>query len=162
MKIASIDVGIKNLALIILTVNKESLEINYWNIINLIDEKKYICNQIVSGKKKEDKTICCNTAKFFKNEQFFCKCHANRSDLKIPTSQLMKYKRLKLDELLKLISDFDMDFTGIESKKNIMPIIEKYINDNVLENISQESNSNDLSVFILGDILIPKSINRLK
>lgn len=136
MIIASIDVGIKNLAICILSVELDSFKILYWDVINLFEEKNMICSQINFSKKIECK--CNNKAKFFKNNENFCKNHANKSNYKIPTSKLLKYKRLKLDELLELVKEYDMDFTGNENKKSLTNHIEKFINENVFEYANQE------------------------
>lgn len=139
MIIASIDVGIKNLAICIISVNQDSFEILYWDIINLFEEKNMICNQKYINKKIE--CVCNNKAKFFKNNEIFCKNHANKSNYKIPTSKLLKYKRLKLDELLELVTEYEMNFTGNENKKSLTNHIENYIDENILENVNQETAS---------------------
>ena len=41
MKIISIDVGIKNLAMCILETNNSSFDIKFWDVINLCEEKIY-------------------------------------------------------------------------------------------------------------------------
>ena len=136
MIIASIDVGIKNLAICILSVELDSFKILYWDVINLFEEKNMICSQKNLSKKIECK--CNNKAKFFKNNENFCKNHANKSNYKIPTSKLLKYKRLKLDELLELVKEYDMDFIGNENKKSLTNHIEKFIHENVFEYVNQE------------------------
>lgn len=136
MIIASIDVGIKNLAICILSVELDSFKILYWDVINLFEEKNMICSQMNFSKKIECK--CNNKAKFFKNNENFCKNHANKSNYKIPTSKLLKYKRLKLDELLELVKEYDMDFIGNENKKSLTNHIEKFIHENVFEYVNEE------------------------
>ena len=137
MIIASIDVGIKNLAICILSVELDSFKILYWDVINLFEEKNMICSQKNFSKKIECK--CNNKAKFFKNNENFCKNHANKSNYKIPTSKLLKYKRLKLDELLELVKEYDMDFIGNENKKSLTNHIEKFIHENVFEYVNQDN-----------------------
>ena len=51
MIIASIDVGIKNLAICILSVELDSFKILYWDVINLFEEKNMICSQMNFSKK---------------------------------------------------------------------------------------------------------------
>ena len=114
-----------------------------------------ICNQKNISKKIE--CNCNNKAKFFKNNENFCKNHANKSNYKIPTSNLLKYKRLKLDELLELVKEYEMDFTGNENKKSLFNHIEKFINESVLEFIYQESAS-EMSLLEIS-ISIKKNLN---
>lgn len=139
MIIASIDVGIKNLAICIVDVKVDKVIVLFWDIINLFEEKNMVCNQIITVKKEQCQ--CNNKAKFFKNEINYCKKHAEKSELKIPTSKLIKFKRLKLDELIELVKEYDMNFIGNENKKSLNEHIENFIKDNVLEYINQESAS---------------------
>ena len=111
MKILSIDVGIKNLALCIIETtngsnNNSDFFIRYWEVINLFEEQSKICQFNIKNKK--DNKQCSKEAKFHKNGCFFCKTHAAKSEYKLPTSDLNKYKRMKLDELNKLAQDYDI------------------------------------------------------
>ena len=51
MKVLSIDVGIKNLALCILETTNQGFDVRFWDIINLSDEKIYNCNCFIQNKK---------------------------------------------------------------------------------------------------------------
>ena len=94
MKILSIDVGIKNLAICILETQDNNFNIIYWDVINLSEQKIYCCNCEIkylknksTNKKnknskddKDDKNIkqmniCGKQASFFKNDEYFCKTH---------------------------------------------------------------------------------------
>ena len=82
MKILSIDVGIKNLAICAIetqeTQETQELNVNayknfkiiYWNIINLSEEKKY-CN--CSNSTKKTVKQCIKPAIFYKEDSLFCK-----------------------------------------------------------------------------------------
>ena len=59
MKIASIDVGIKNLAICIFDISNELFNIDTWNVINLANEDK--CSQ------------CNEIAKYSKHDIFYCR-----------------------------------------------------------------------------------------
>ena len=122
MKIISIDVGIKNLALCILetTNNNTDYIIKYWEVINLFEEQTNICqfNIMKNNKNNNNPSIksCEKIAKFHKNGCFYCKTHAAKSEYKLPTSDLNKYKRMKLDELIKLTTQYDISFSGPSNK----------------------------------------------
>lgn len=140
MKVLSIDVGIKNLAICIINVNdndnidKYKFNIEKLEIVNLIEDNKNLCEIEIIDKKK-NKILCNKPAKFVKNNCCYCKYHAaNSKEYILPTSDLNKIKRLKLDELIKITEDYNISY----SKKNkvyILESIEKFINKTVFQNI---------------------------
>ena len=69
MKILSIDVGIKNLAICIIETIKEPPYYNilYWHILNLCEEINTSCDIKTNNK------ICIKQAKFIKNDINYCK-----------------------------------------------------------------------------------------
>ncbi len=125
MKILSIDVGIKNLALCVLEIDEndnksgnengddKSFVIKYWDVINLCEERTNICEFNIVNKKDKSYKQCCKEAKYHKNNHFYCKTHAAKSEFKLPTSELNKYKRLKVNDLQKIITEYDISFSGI-------------------------------------------------
>lgn len=157
MKVLSIDVGIKNLAICIIeildksNIDKYKFNIEKLEIINLIEDNKLICHKEMLDKNK--KIIqCSKPAKFTKNNCYYCKNHASNHDSFIlPTSELNKIKRLKLDELIKLCTDYNISY----SKKNkvcLLETIDKFIKEKVFENIgvikSNEINLIEISIAI--------------
>ena len=134
MKILSIDVGIKNLALCILESIDEKYSIKYWDVINLCEEKINICEFNIKNKK--DYKQCNKEAKYHKNNHFYCKTHAAKSEFKLPTSDLNKYKRYKLDELQLLVNNHEISFSGPPNKTNLIKHIENHIEKSVFENVS--------------------------
>jgi hypothetical protein len=134
MNILSIDVGIKNLALCLLYINDNNYTIKKLEILNLIEDKKNIC-EIELYDKKNKLIVCNKSAKFIKNNCFYCKHHATKSEKFIlPTSDLNKIKRLKLDELCKISNDYDISFNK-KSKVHLIDAIEKFKNEKVFENV---------------------------
>ena len=97
MNVLSIDVGIKNLAYCLFFIHKNKYEINQWGVIDLSDSKKK-CKE-----KKKNGTVCGKNAKFFKNNQYYCKIHAKNKNFKIPTNdlKLTTIKKKKFIELKK-------------------------------------------------------------
>jgi len=142
MKVLSIDVGIKNLAICIINIsqiediNKYKFFIEKLEIINLIEENKGICNIEILDKNK--KIVCCNKpAKFIKNNCYYCKSHAsNNQEFILPTSEFNKIKRLKLDELVKLCQDYDISYSK-KSKVYLLETLDNFIKNKVFENIGQ-------------------------
>ena len=96
MYILSIDVGIKNLAYCLFHLKSDTeFYIAKWNIIDLVSDQKMICGV---SKKNGDK--CKYQAKYYKNNEYFCKKHAKSSDTYlIANTELNKVKfiLLKID-----------------------------------------------------------------
>jgi hypothetical protein len=129
MKILSIDVGIKNLAICILETTNLGFDIKFWDVINLLEEKIYTCNCNIKDKKNTK--ICNKLAQYYKDDNFFCKTHVNSSNYKLPTSNITKYKSLKLDDLNTLCNEYDIEITK-NNKQSIIQQIEEYIQKNIV------------------------------
>ena len=176
MKILSIDVGIKNLAICILETQDNNFNIIYWDVINLSEQKIYCCNCEIkylknksTNKKnknskddKDDKNIkqmniCGKQASFFKNDEYFCKTHANSCCYKLPTSNLTKFKNLKIDDLKKLCKDYEIDENG--SKNKLISNIDEFIEKNILEPITKLK-CNNINLIDIGKS-IKNNLNKL-
>jgi len=153
MKILSIDVGIKNLALCIIETTTAGFKINFWEVIHLCEEKVNFCEGITKNKK------CTKEAKYHKNNHFYCKTHATKSEFKLPSADLNKYKRLKVDELGSLASEYDITITGSNNRTNLIKHIEQYIDNSVLENVSYLACKN-ISLIDIG-ISIKETLDKL-
>ena len=146
MNIISIDVGIKNLAYCLFFINKDkTYEIMQWETINLANDKKVCC-----GKKKNN-TKCEKNAKFFKNENFYCKIHAKKKQYKIPSNNLKKtsIKKSRVAELKTLCKNFNIIFEKKCKKQDIINKLETYIDKNYFSFVNT-INSNNLSIVSLG------------
>ena len=168
MKILSIDVGIKNLALCILetTTNNCNFIIKYWDVINLFEEQNKLCQFNIQNKKNKSYKQCNKQAKYHKNNCFYCKTHAAKTEYKLPTSDLNKYKRMKLDELNKLVQDYYILAIPLAvgsvpptTKATLIKSIESFIKNNVFENISTMK-CNEISLIDIG-IAIKEKLEKL-
>jgi hypothetical protein len=157
MKILSIDIGIKNLALCVLETTNTGFQIKFWEVINLCEEKMKICG--CSTKNKKELKKCTKDAKYHKNNNFYCKTHAAKSEFKLPTTELNKYKRLKMQDLCQLTSDHDILVTGPNTKANLLDAINVHINKYVLENVSNME-CKKLSLIDIG-ISIKENLDRI-
>ena len=102
MLFLSIDVGMKNLAYCIIEYNTQ-IKIKHWGIINLCNDKKYICN----GKGK--KGACTKNGKYINTDfKCYCKIHAKNKGLCIPTKEYNKnaIKKCKLKQLKELFLNY--------------------------------------------------------
>ena len=101
MILLSIDVGISNLAYCLYLVeNNNDIKILLWDIIDLINQQDYICNN--------DK--CKYKAKYTKNELFFCKTHAKKNDnyLILDSNLNSNLNKLKLKDLISMALNYNI------------------------------------------------------
>ena len=152
MKILSIDVGIKNLALCIIESSDAIFTIKFWEVINLCEEKTNMCEFTIKNKK--DYKQCNKEAKYHKNNHFYCKTHAAKSEFKLPTSELNKYKYLKINEIKKLADDYDISY-GQATKVNLIKNIGTYIEKSVFEYVGTMK-CKDYSLIDIGCMLREK------
>ena len=130
MKILSIDVGIKNLAFCLLerypddNLKDNDFKILKWDTINLIDQPS--CN------------YCQKTACFSKNQVYYCRPHAKKSDFLIPTQEIEKIKQLDIGGLREYIVD-----NGIVCKNDLTDdISNSNVNDsNTNSNVTNITNN---------------------
>ena len=120
MKILSIDVGMKNLGICLFNITDDmDYEIILWDVLDLCNEKKYMC----IGEKK-DKTPCNKKAKFCKGKEYYCKIHAKDRKYKIPSQDLNIKKVRPTDSALDLRIKFSRNF--FQSKTLLSSTIMEY------------------------------------
>ena len=124
MKIISIDVGIKNLAFCLLSVNKKndnlSFKIIKWDIINIGEETPYNCQYI----------NCNKPAKFQTNNICFCLKHSkNSTNFKIPPPDLkMSYiNKQKIKILLEIADKYNIKYIKPIKKTDLVNVLYNYI-----------------------------------
>jgi hypothetical protein len=150
-----VDVGIKNLGICVLeTTNTLPMyTIQHWERINLCNNDVKQCNYISNNIK------CTKNAKYEKNDMLYCKCHAQKTEYKIPPPSLIKYKRMTVNELLCIIDEYDISYSKVNNKipaKNILSnIIEIFLKDKVWDCIGINK-CKDFSLIDVGIIIKEK------
>ena len=159
MKVLSIDIGIKNLALCIIeNKNENDFEIIFWEVINLCEENINLCNYCNNSKIPNK---CCNKpAKFFKNSNYYCKLHSSKSDYKILPNEFNNFSRLKINNLIDLLKEYNISHDIPPNKDAILKNIKKYINDNYLEYINKNTNANEINLIDIG-ISIKNNLDKI-
>jgi hypothetical protein len=139
MSILSIDVGIKNLALCLLSLEKRIL---LWEVLNIS------CNdppesQHLSGAVdlKVKCSLCKNNAKYRKNETLFCLRHAKESAFQLPTHDLhpSRLGKMKLPELQEVVEIHSLDATTLEKTKKRKADYLAVIAENILDPLDEAS-----------------------
>jgi hypothetical protein len=134
MNIISFDVGIKNMAYCIFSIDV-SISILDWNVLNLMEEmpiEKHPCTCTIPPKTKKAEPKPCNkNAKYKKNGRFYCEKHAKSgSPFIIPNKQNNPtfLKKLKVADLFRLCQSHLL-FLNIENPEKLLKkdLLEKLI-----------------------------------
>ena len=130
MRLLSIDVGLKNLALCLF--QKEDggfFSIQEWDVINITgieadNEVSYKCNEILKNGR-----LCNKNAKYILHSQEKCVCVKHSTNCNIQPSELTNLTKYNVIELKSMIEKYNITRTnGIEtmSKKQMIDEIKKW------------------------------------
>jgi len=151
MKLLSIDVGIKNLALCLFNIeNKEKYEILNWDVVNLCNEIDVKC------------FMCSKSAKFINKEIHCCKKHIPDTGLSLIDKELeMKnLKKTKVNDIKEIFKRHNIEFDNKTSKVLLLDYFEKLIPDKYVIPFSNKVNCNDLNLIEIG-INLKDKLNNL-
>ena len=161
MKILSIDIGIKNLAYVILecdvsdkknNVNElkdfKDFKIIKWDVINL-------CNKLISCNEQ----CCSKEAKFHKNNIFYCKNHTKKTEYSLPTCNIKTLHKQSVANLSLLLEQYQIKIEKPINKASLIKLIEEYLNSTCFEAI-ETVNANNVNLIDIG-ISIKNELNEL-
>ena len=161
MKILSIDIGIKNLAYVILEchVNDKKNNVNElkdfkdfkiikWDVINL-------CNKLISCNEQ----CCSKEAKFHKNNIFYCKNHTKKTEYSLPTCNIKTLHKQSVANLSLLLEQYQIKIEKPINKASLIKLIEEYLNCSCFEAI-ETVNANNVNLIDIG-ISIKTELNEL-
>ena len=166
MKILSIDIGIKNLAYVILEVTNANANTNTnldknsivtgtqdftiikWDVINL-------CNKFIPC----STNTCSKQACFHKNDTFYCKNHTKKTDYSLPLCNIKTLHKQSLANLSSLVEKFDLKLEKPINKSSLIKTIEEYANTTCFEAI-ETVNANNVNLIDLG-ISLKNELNEL-
>ena len=136
MKILSIDVGIKNLALCLLEVKNNTYEIVKWDVINLCGAIP-LCKEVVKTK------TCNKVSKLYRSNRYYCKSCAKKTDFIIPSAKLntVENKRIKIEELKTIAKEYEVTLGEKMKKQDIIDVLVDFKKKKCLENLQQISAS---------------------
>jgi hypothetical protein len=158
MKILSIDIGIKNLAYVILEcdVNDKKIGANEfkdfkiikWDVINL-------CNKLISCNEK----CCAKEAKFHKDNVFYCKNHTKKTEYSLPTCNIKTLHKQSIANLSSLIEQYQIKIEKPINKASLIKSLEEFLNSTCFEAI-ETVNANNVNLIDIG-ISIKNELNEL-
>lgn len=154
MRLASFDVGIKNLACCVFDVDPENkIQIVYWNVINLLEtssqqEIKKYCHTTITKTKKN----CGKKAKYEINENgqpvCFCENHAKKTNFILPSKECSptQLKKMKIEQLQTIIENnnipFEEDPIVKKNKKIILEKMNEFFEKKMLKKIVSKKMAN--------------------
>jgi len=149
MKLLSIDVGIKNLAFIIIeTTQTNDFKIIKWDVINL-------CNKNIDCVEHK----CKKKPVFVKNNTYYCKIHAKKTNYSIPLCNIKTLNKQSLKKLILLAQEYNIVIDKFMNKSNIIVLLEQHLNNHCLEVIENVS-ANTINLVHIG-INIKDRLNEL-
>ena len=145
-KLISFDVGIKNMAYCIFDIDLSNnpFSINEWKIINMLESESELneitktCDCEITIKKKGnplETKICGKTAKYFKNNKYYCLTHCKNSNYIIPNESFSQktLKKKSLDELIEFSKEFEIQTFEWKTKKKALETLDTFFNERCLE-----------------------------
>ena len=146
MKVLSIDIGIKNLALCLFE-KTDQFQVTIWDVVNISEENAVACCGC-----QEKNGVCNKPATFKKGSDCFCTKHAKKQPYHIPTAaQLPSFiRKQKVGVLRDLARDYDVpcEATGV-TKTELVQRINERIQQTYLEKI-ERAKASDVGLFAIG------------
>jgi hypothetical protein len=154
-KIISIDVGIKNLAFCLFSVNEQTHnQILLWDVLNLSQKTEIKCCD----------TGCNSPVKFSKNGEYYCLKHAKKhSTYKIAKADLKMttIKKCKVKDLGILAAKYNIVIPLKETKVGILSLFQKYLDASYFDNV-ESVNASKLDLVTIGKNMMCKLDDILK
>lgn len=145
MRILSIDVGIKNLALC--TIDSSNCDIHDWQVLNL-------CSGEPTCQHPTRKGLCGKSARFSKNETPYCKAHAAKKQFPLPKDvpSCTKLKRLERSILQTMADELGIPDGRVLTKAKLASTIRDKMLDTAMVEIPPR-NANTIELPELARIL---------
>jgi len=158
MKILSIDVGIKNLALCLFDKSNttENFKVTKWDIIDISEQENTIICEVV-----EKNVICNKPAKFKKGENCYCLKHSKKQQIQIPTSEQKSsfINKQKIQKLYEIAESHNIKYEPKIKKVDLIKLINEHININYFQTIESKKAA-EVDLFNIG-LNIKTKFNKL-
>ena len=145
MKIASFDIGIKNMAYCVFDMCSNALpRIVDWNVINLTEDVVHNCSCTMKNGKP-----CKSKAKYKNNDVFLCEKHSKEGDY---FQSLSFVKKMKKEELISFLNKHLIVCTGF-SKQQLLDKSLELCQKKLLTKITK-SNANFVDLVKIGKSMV--------
>lgn len=141
MKLLSIDVGIKNLALCLFDVSSNTEYcVEKWNVSNLCNEQKINC------------LYCDKTAKYSCKNMYCCKKHTTKMEYPIiPVElELNRLKKMKINEIREILCNNNITFDDKKSKVLLLEDIQTDFESSYVIPFNNTIKTTDFSLIEIG------------
>lgn len=145
MKVLSIDVGIKNLALCLLDKPSDHYTITKWDVVNISEKDSVTCGFI------DKKGLCNKPAKFKKDSKCFCLKHSKKQEYQVPTSELKSsyINKQKIQKLYDIAAKYNIKYETPIKKADLISLINNHIHTNCFEPV-QATNASKIDLINIG------------
>lgn len=155
--LVSFDIGIKNLAYCVFGLEKNSLTVRDWGIINL-SEATTALGAAPSGPLcsclNAKSATCGKKATYCLDTNFYCKVHAKSSGKLLPTKEtaMPAIRKLKVDELIAFCSRHFVSFDTKDKKAEILQKAQTHFDKCTLKEIKKpkKTNANQIHLVEIG------------
>jgi hypothetical protein len=152
--VVSFDIGIKNLAYCIFSIDQSNISVAGWGIVNLALQDAVVKPQCNCAKAKGG-ALCLKTATYkYGEDQRFCLTHAKSSGKLLPTKELSTaaHKKLKLDELTALCTKYGIGIGPTDKKPDVLAKVVAHFAARTLEPIvvAKSKNANQIHLVEIG------------
>ena len=160
MRIISIDVGIKNLAFCLFSLNEDkTYEIENWGVIDLSQKTEIQRKCNCFNEKKPTKKIpfppkekCNFQAKWKRENTYYCVKHAKQSPFLIPTNEFKTsyINKQNISGLKKIMDKLEIKYDNLNLKKvDMISLLLNVIREKCLESI-EEVNASKMDLVTIG------------
>jgi hypothetical protein len=147
MKVLSIDIGIKNLAMCLFEKKSDSehFYITKWEIVNLTEKESFNCCAIDKNNK------CCKPAKYKNNFDFYCLKHAKKQTLQLPNTKLKPsfIKKQTIKQLYEIASKNEIPYKKPITKDKLIELLITHYETNYLQEI-ETINASKIDLITIG------------
>ena len=150
MKLLSIDVGIKNLALCLFDIeSKDKYEIEKWDVVSLCNESIVNCS-------------CGKKATYSYDTTYYCKkhCKDTKRDIIPPELEIGKLKKKKISEIKEILTQHSIEFDPKKSKILTLEYLDKEFEHKYILPFSNKVKTTDLNLIEIG-IKIKQKLDEL-
>ena len=160
MRIISIDVGIKNLAFCLFSLNEDkTYEIENWGVVDLSQKTEIQRKCTCFNEKKPTKKIpfppkekCNFQAKWKRENTYYCVKHAKQSPFLIPTNEFKTsyINKQNISSLKKIMDKLEIKYDNLNLKKvDMISLLLNVIREKCLEPI-EEVNASKMDLVTIG------------